>query len=374
MARDPLLTPLDDTLQHQTTAPFIHVAHSDHRFFDRYWFEAWQRDGSQGFIAGMGQYSNMNAQDGFCSVQREGRQYNQRFARQLRPDVASTRIGPFGFEILEPLWRFRMFCEPGAGPVSYDLVWQGTFHARLEAHHFGRVNGRVNLDHERIDQVGRVDGWLEVDGQRVEVVDWWGDRDHSWGIRPAVGGFEPVNGPDDPRAGRLFLWFLFDCGEFSGHMQLQEDADGHALYMDGYIQFPDDSGRPDLRIVEVEHDAVFHPGTRQYSAARVRMTTDDGQRWDADVKPVLTAWAYAGTGYGAGFNDRKGLGYYRGPEVVMESDVYDVRDPEKVFLLDGTPTPSGHREQPALVTINGKPGYAHFPIMVGGRNARYGFS
>ena len=43
-----MLTDLDDTLRHQAPLPFAFVGTSDHRFYDRYWFEAVAPDGSAG--------------------------------------------------------------------------------------------------------------------------------------------------------------------------------------------------------------------------------------------------------------------------------------------------------------------------------------
>ena len=80
-----MLTALDDTLLHQAPLPFEFVASSDHRFYDRYWFEAIAPDGSAGVLISMGRYPNMNVLDGFVTAQTEGRQYNVRFSRQLRP-------------------------------------------------------------------------------------------------------------------------------------------------------------------------------------------------------------------------------------------------------------------------------------------------
>ena len=37
----------------------------------------------------------------------------------------------------------------------------------------------------RMSQFARWEGWLEVAGKRYEIKpeEWWGQRDHSWGIR-----------------------------------------------------------------------------------------------------------------------------------------------------------------------------------------------
>ena len=121
-----MLIDLDDTLLHQAPLPFAYVASSDHRFCDRYWFEAVSPDGSVGIIVGMGRYPNMNVLDGFIAVQYEGKQHNVRFSRALRPNLGETKIGAFGIEIVQPLWTSQIVVEAGDRPVSAELTWSGT--------------------------------------------------------------------------------------------------------------------------------------------------------------------------------------------------------------------------------------------------------
>ena len=366
-----MLTDLDDTLLHQAPLPFAFVNSSDHRFYDRYWFEAFAPDGAAGVLVSMGRYANMNVLDGFVTAQTGGRQYNVRFSRELRPDFAATRVGGLSVTVVEPLNVLRLRLEEGDYPLACDLTWSGSLPAHLEDHAFARAHGRVVSDMYRFDQVGAASGSLVIDGRRFEVRDWFGARDHSWGVRPGVGGFDPVTSAPPPGAGRLFLWLAFRIDEFGGYFQLHEDHLGRRQRIDGGLVWPPEAGLPELKVVDAEHDITFHEGTRAFSHARVVLTTEDERRWEIEAEPVFTAWAYQGTGYGTGYFDEKGLGAYRG-EYLEETDVYDVSHPEVVRTLDGEQIPSGHREQPVRLTVNGRPGYGHFPIMVTGPNRRYG--
>jgi hypothetical protein len=56
---------------------------------------------------------------------------------------------------------------------------------------------------------------------------------------------------------------------------------------------------------------------------------------------------------------------------LIEHDVVDLTVPGKV-TRKGEPYFPGHREQPARVTINGRSGYGHLPVMSSGRIERYG--
>ena len=117
-----MLTDLDDTLLHQAPLPFEFVSTSDHRFYDRYWFEAVAPDGSAGVLVSMGRYPNMNVLDGFVTAQREGRQYNVRFSRELRPALAETRVGGLSVSLVEPLKVLRLRLEEGDHPLGCDLT------------------------------------------------------------------------------------------------------------------------------------------------------------------------------------------------------------------------------------------------------------
>ena len=207
-------------------------------------------------------------------------------------------------------------------------------------------------------------------GHRTERTNWWGARDHSWGVRPGVGGFEPVPGRRRDRGG-LFIWNCLATDEFTLQFQLRETAEGQRQYLDGQVDFKVQDGRASLRVEDVTHDIEFVPGTRAYSRASYALTMDDGRTIHLEAEPFYRGWAYAGTGYDGGYLDRKGLGAWRGD--ITEHDVYDLPDPETV-LLDGAPTAPGHREQPAQVRIDGRPCLGHCPVMTWGAVDKYGLS
>jgi hypothetical protein len=197
--------------------------------------------------------------------------------------------------------------------------------------------------------VGRWNGWIDHGGGRITVTDWWGARDHSWGLRPGVGGFERSQGdpsmqtqmPTAPRAAMLHL-VLF--GEVDGRflaLQYREDAKGHRLATDGELIEPTGVRIP---VADVEAEVDFVDGSRAYSEVRLSVGLSDGGALAVTARPLLQTWAYAGTGYDGGFDDRRGLGAWRGE--VAEHDVYRFVPPERVEL-DSAPVPPGHREQPS---------------------------
>jgi hypothetical protein len=363
-----MLSRLDETLLHQASVPFRMAGVSDHRFFDRYWFEVLDPEGSLGLISGLAFYKNMGACDGFVSVQAELQQHNLRVARPLGADL-ETGAGPLTVEVIEPFRRVDLHVAPNPSGIEAELMWTSDWPAYAEDHHRTVAADRVSTDSTRYDQVGRWDGSITLNGTHHVVERWWGARDHSWGVRPGVGGFEPAIGAD--RSSLLFCWACFSTASFACQFQLQEDGGGRRLFLDGQLDWPAGDGRPSIRVADVTHDISFVPGTRVYDKLHYRVTLEDGQALEIDVEPLLRSWAYRGTGYNGGFDDGLGLGAWRGER--LEHDVYDLSDPE-IVLLDGAPHPPGHREQPARVTVNGAPGLGHMPVMTRGPLPAYGLT
>jgi hypothetical protein len=367
----PMLIALDDTLLHQTAEGMAHAGVSDHRFFDRTVFGMQSPSGDLALISSFGVYKNMNVMDGFAMIQKGARrQFNHRFSRRLSSDPMTLRLGPLSIEHLEPLKSARLSLAPGGHPASYDIEWTAVLPPYEEPRHFLRLNGRVARDHTRFNQFAKARGWIEVEGERTEFDDWFAWRDHSWGVRPGVGGFEPFTGREEATKGfmGLYCWWLTD--EDGGFVQLQEEGDGHVLLTDGAITFRDPD-RPPVRVTRIEHDIRFHPGTRVFDAAAVRLTLENGDSWLVEGQSIGRPWAYKGSGYDSGYNDEKGLGAWRG-DWLEEYDIYDITDPEAVGLPDGRVIRPVHREQIAQVTVNGRPGHAHFPLINWGPLQRYG--
>jgi len=227
--------------------------------------------------------------------------------------------------------------------------------------------------------VGWLDGTAQIDGHPHAVEKWFSWRDHSWGVRPGVGGFEPFTGtraggglPSSIRAGGrgiLVMYLGFATDHYGGMIQLQEDEDGKRLYIDGRIGTADSASS---EVTDVQHEFNFIPGTRLFDRLKLQVTTADRRRWDIDVESIGRAWVFKGAGYDSGFNDERGMGVWRGDALTVETDQYDLSHVEEVLLSDGRRWRPRHREQPVRVTVSGETGQGHFPIIVIGRNARYG--
>jgi len=101
------------------------------------------------------------------------------FTRFTGDDGRSLTAGTAAIDLAEPI---RLRTGPPA-TVQLDLRWT----PRTEPHLLppGRlaVDGDVVWEQRHLIQSGRVDGSYMVDGETRTVRDWWGQRDHSWGVR-----------------------------------------------------------------------------------------------------------------------------------------------------------------------------------------------
>jgi hypothetical protein len=378
-----MLTALDESLHHQGAATFNHVLTSDHRFYDRQLLTGFKRDGSAGFMAGITLFKNMNVVEGYLMAQNgTDRQYNIRFTKELRPMAMgmSAEIGPLRLDIIEPYKELRMVLDKGDYPVTMDMTFHGVIPAGLQNHHFGRLDGRISQDYMRYHQVGRGAGTMAIDGKHFDDDNWMAWRDHSWGVRPGVGGFEPYTGTRTPGGvasaaqtgdrGLFLIYFGFSNGKQAGDIQIKEDGNGERYFLDGEVyNIGDDIP---LRVVDASHKLNFYPGTRLFKTVTLEMDLANGETWTINARDIGKPWVFCGGGMDGGFNDGLGQGVYRSRELLTEIDVYDTSDVEKVGFPDGSIRFPKHREQITECEINGVLGHAYVPTFVIGNQPRFG--
>ncbi len=344
-----MLTALDDSPWHQLPTTFDHVFTSDPRFFDRLWFAASDRVGGGALQFTMGVYQNMNVVDGGFVVIQDGVQRNVRVSRQLRPTYESS-CGPLRLEVLEPMKRIKLTVAPNDSGVTAELVWTATDPAQEERPHYARLSGRVLEDYSRYDQIGRCDGWVEIDGKRFELDSWWSCRDHSWGIRERVGIPEPVTGPPaDPaaQAGGLFAFLFYSTDAYSGHVQVTRRADAPP-HMTAEVIDRATGVSVVANRVGIEADFVDDGRPRRVREARFTVELADGSTVHIGAVAQGPAVAMLGLGYG-GYDDGLGLGVWRGI-THLEAEAWDVSHPAVVGHPDGSTSRPVHRIQPVAVT------------------------
>ena len=342
-----MLTALDDTLWHQLPTTFDHVWTSDPRFYDRYWFAIYSGDGRVAIQITMGAYRNMNVLDAGAVMIVDGKQYNLRVSRSLNGSV-ETVCGPVRITPIEALKSFEIIIEPSSeGQLHGRIHWECVEPAREEHPHYTRLQGRTVEDYRRFDQIGVASGFLEVEGKRVAIDNWWSCRDHSWGVRRGMGIPEPVTGAKLPLSekGHVMSFLFFSTTMMSGHLLFQGRGDD-LPYTTGVVTHRDTEEFSNATNIALEVE--LHEGTRRFRRAGVVATFEEGKQLQLEVLAQGPSIAMQGLGYSGGYNDGRGLGAWRG-ETCLEADVWDVSHPSKVVYPDGSEKVHWHRIQPVAI-------------------------
>lgn len=184
------LTAADEFLNHQIVNTHSVVGTPDLGWTEKIWFTLARKDGSMAAAFGLGKYANRNVMDGFAGIQVGTQQRTVRASRVLQAGLQDMAVGPLTYEIVEPFKALRItLAENAAQPLRFDLTFHATMPAFFEKRDVVIAGGRMASDVIRYHQAGTISGWIEVEGERIEVRpdDWFGFRDHSWGVREHVG-------------------------------------------------------------------------------------------------------------------------------------------------------------------------------------------
>jgi hypothetical protein len=319
------LSSFDDYPVHQTAETVRHVATSDRNFYDRYYFNLHGSSDELFMVIGLGCYPNLAVMDAFCCVRRGSAQHVVRSSKVL-DDRMRTEVGPIRVEVLEPLQRLRVVCDP-SGPngastdgseleIAADLVWEGAIPAYEEPRQFVRKYGRVMFDTMRFAQTGCWSGELEVAGERFTVTPdrWWGTRDRSWGVRPHG---EPEHPGIRQGEGQLTGMWNYDPMQFADHSilyMLNEEATGERV-LEEAVRIWADPARGVEHLGRPEYQHTLTPGTRMVTHSTLRFPDAPGGPLAIDVTPLLPAYIAIGTGYGIEDDWRHGM--FQGPLAVQ---------------------------------------------------------
>ena len=187
----------------------------------------------------MGLYPNRHVADAAFSVVVDGgtvdaRQINVHASRRAPTDRAdANEVGPITVEVLEPLHALRLVVEAPEHGLRADLTFVRRSAPIEEPHFRHQVGMRVMFDYTRLTQFGGWEGWVEVDGELIDLDpgETWGSRDRSWGVRP-VGERGSTGAPiADPQF--FWLWAPINFDTFSTHFDVNELFDGKRWHETG---------------------------------------------------------------------------------------------------------------------------------------------
>lgn len=349
------LTHLDEWPRHQTLDTFDTVASDSAQWSDGSWICVGDPAGACHLITALRWYPNTNVADGYVIVSLDdGRQYNLRVSRRLRPAIDDLRCGPLWMNIVEGLKVIEFGADANESGIEFDLRWVGAAPCFDETPGVRRYqDGRVIRARSNYTQVGYVTGSITVHGRRFEVdSSWVGARDHSWGVGDtgtgnqrgfaAPRGAVAHDGAFEGATLRHFGLRQFAFARFRDRTityRLHRSPDGVISEAKSRVDYSFGSGLAGWSYAALDvEDVEFVGGQRRVAQSTVRLTRPDGTADRFRFRNVSAPVYMQGGGYWDGFDDRLGRGVYRG-EDTLEHEIWDVSHPTLVRDLQGNVLP-----------------------------------
>jgi hypothetical protein len=318
--------------------------------------------------------------DGWAAVSRGSEQWTVRANGELRDDPTITHVGPIKYDVIEPLKQVRYRLDRNSEqPIAYDITFTAEMPPFFEKRHRQRERDgfRVGSDVIRYHQIGVPEGWIEIEGERIEIVpdEWTEYRDHSWGTRLDVGAHNA-----DIRSSADFGDVRFGEGEFeliwSPFMLVKPNGEkyafhfyyqtkqGRVFYSSGYLNRPDGTQET---VARVRPELDFDDYTRRLKGGRVHFDMLQGGTHTVEVEVVGTSGVHLGPGLYLGFDGRK-HGSWMG-ELTVEgekfADTMDRKTLERIRQL---------RDCPIRVTEGDAVGYGIMETIIHGANPALGLT
>jgi hypothetical protein len=322
-----MLTPQDDLIGHQLPTTFDQIDNSDPAWMERLWYTGHPAPGGEIiFDIGLGYHPNRNVMDAFAGVAVPGKQWNFRASRQLRPDPLTTAAGPLSIMVLEGLRRHRLMLSENDSGISFDIEFHATMNPHEETAHMRRRDGRITENMARAQQLGQYLGWIAFDGKRVEIDQWLGQRDHSWGVRAEMRSDE-TSPPLTYYPPFFFCWMTAQFKDRGLHVFFKERTPGDKIYLSGEEVFTIGkkvSSRQQL--VDVRHEAQWHadPHGQSMASAKFHLQFADGSEREINLRTLPTRYYLKGGLYG-------GLdGWFQGDDrgkLFVAHDSWNLTDP-----------------------------------------------
>ncbi len=366
-----MITDFDDFCIHQTAQPIAQPGPSDRNFYDRYWFNGFDADGTYLFEIGFGLYPNRKVMDGHFGVTVGRRQSAFHASRRAPKERRETNIGPLAVEVVEPMRQIRVRLDPNDHAMECNLLFTAASIPHEEPQNVMHDDGHLIMHNSRFTQMGSWEGWFSVDGERHEVRRAYGTRDKSWGVRP-VG--EPQGGApgllnDEP--GVYWVWCPLNFGDVCTQFGTFEDRDGKPtqvsadlvpLYAD-----PDEIPRLEepglVAMADARHRIAWHPGTRRADRIELRLRDKQDRPYEIDVETVGLTFHMLGIGYS---HPEWGHARWKG-ELEIGRDDWDL---DAINPLD---LPFLHTHQVVRATMGERKGMGTLETIAIGRHDPSGF-
>ena len=234
-------TALDERFAHQIPEPFPNVLHFHSDWRESLFFIMHEREKpGDVLILTLAHFPSRHEMDSLQLGRVGDSPIMARHVRKVDGDQDDFRVGPITIDVIEPLKKIRLVAAASeATPVSFDV----TFAARTAPYQLRRgtmkAKHEIIWDQSHMFQSGIYNGSYTHDGKTTQINNWWGQRDHSWGVR------SHARCP-------LWMWMPIQLEEGMLSVWHWEYPNGARVYTDGCFA-PADGGEP-TPVIDFQHD------------------------------------------------------------------------------------------------------------------------
>jgi hypothetical protein len=366
----------DEFLNHQIVDTFATVGESDYAWTEKIWVSIARTDGSVQLDFGLGKYHNRGIIDGFGGVSRGREQWTVRGSRELRSAPEETGVGPIVYEVVEPLHQIRVRLEPNeVQPISFDVVLSGVTPPFFEERNLirNRRSNRVDVNVIRYHQGGWATGTITVEGETYELgeEEAFGFRDHSWGVRQAVGAppvdlirsTRKVAGSATPRG--MMKWTPSFLRRPDGsYYETAVHTFGAWGRTSAFVNEPDGT---QAVVLSAEPRMRYDPRTRFIRGGELQLVMENGESRIIEIEALGESGFFLKP---AGYGSWKGHihGSWMGALHLDGEHIADCWDDEHLALLGQL------RDTPIRVREGDATGYGIMESIIGGEWPEYGLT
>ena len=234
-------TPLDERFAHQIPEPFPNTVTFHQEWRESLFFVMHSPDGpGDVVISTLAHFPARGEMDSLQLGRVGGNSLITKHVRTVDGDQDVFKVGGVTIDIIEPLKKVRIqVVESPATSATLDI----TFTARTQPYQLRRgtmkAGHEIVWDQSHMFQSGTYNGTYTYKGQTHNVENWWGQRDHSWGIR--AHGRCP-----------MWMWLAIQLPEGMLGVWNWEYPNGARVYTDGCFA-PSDGSDP-IPVIGFEHD------------------------------------------------------------------------------------------------------------------------
>ena len=234
-------TALDERFAHQIPEPFPNVLHFHQDWRESLFFIMHKREKpGDVLILTLAHFPSRQEMDSLQLGRVGDSPIMARHLRKVDGDQDDFRVGPITIDVVEPLKKIRLVAAPSdQTPVSFDI----TFTARTAPYQLRRgtmkAKYEVIWDQSHMFQSGIYNGSYTHNGKTNQIDNWWGQRDHSWGVR------SHARCP-------LWMWMPIQLEEGMLSVWHWEYPNGARVYTDGCFA-PSDGSEP-TPVIDFQHE------------------------------------------------------------------------------------------------------------------------